>query len=104
MNDKETTNDSSIDGAASALSAGLGVSPCKHCGSERYVIKMLYKGYRNNVAVVECGECGGDTTPVVLDYFMPEAECYNKCRKAWNAANVTPNVSSTSPVPHNNKP
>jgi hypothetical protein len=56
---------------------------------------MLYKGHRNTVAVVECGECGGDTTPVVLDYFMPEAECYNKCREAWNAANMTPNAKVT---------
>jgi len=81
----------------SALDDGLGVAPCKHCGSERYIIKMLYKGHRNNVAVVECGYCGGDTTPVVLDYFMPEAECYNKCREAWNAANKTPNLNSTTP-------
>ncbi len=96
MTNKVTTDDHSIDSAASALSAGLGVKPCKHCGSERYIIKMLYNGHRNNVAVVECGECGGDTTPVVLDYFMPEAECYTKCREAWNAANETPNVSSAS--------
>ena len=91
MNEQVPTDDSSIDSAASALSAGLGVAPCRHCGSERYIIKMLYKGHRNDVAVVECGDCGGDTTPVMLDYFMPEAECYNKCREAWNAANVTPN-------------
>ena len=87
MTEQVPTDDSSIDSAASALSAGLGVAPCRHCGSERYIIKMLYKGHRNDVAVVECGDCGGDTTPVMLDYFMPEAECYNKCREAWNAAN-----------------
>ena len=87
-------------GAASALSAGLGVKPCRHCGSERYIIKMLYKGPRNNVAVVECGDCGGDTTPVMLDYFMPEAECYTKCREAWNAANETPNVQGNRASRH----
>lgn len=95
---EQTTNDSSADSGQSLLTDGLGVVPCKHCGSERYVIKMLYTGHRNNVAVVECGECRGDATPVVLDYFMPEAECYTKCREAWNVANKTPNVGAKAPT------
>lgn len=93
--DVESERTTKPERAASALDDGLGVTPCKHCGSQRYIIKMLYHGHRNNVAVVECGDCGGDTTPVVLDYFMPEAECYIKCQEAWNAANTTPNVELT---------
>ena len=86
--------------AASALSAGLGVANCKHCGSEDYTIQLLHVGFRQRILVVECRECRSDLIPVVLDYFMPEAECYSKWREAWNAANVTPNVVLTGAARH----
>ena len=79
----------------SALSAGLGVANCKHCGSKDYTIQLLHVGFRQRILVVECRECRYDLIPVVLDYFMPEAECYTKCREAWNAANETTNAALT---------
>ena len=90
------TNEKTTDSAASALSAGLGVANCKHCGSKDYTIQLLHVGFRQRILVVECRECRYDLIPVVLDYFMPEAECYTKCREAWNAANETPNANYTA--------
>ena len=97
------TNENTPDSAASVLSAGLGVANCKHCGSKDYTIQLLRVGFRQRILVVECRECRYDLIPVVLDYFMPEAECYSKCREAWNAANVTPNVELTGAAPHGQK-
>ena len=63
------------------------VEKCKHCGSERYVVNEIYTNYRRRVMLVECYECKHDAIPVVLDHFEPADEGYDRCRKAWNAAN-----------------
>jgi hypothetical protein len=69
------------------------IAKCHYCGSERdYQIMMLHTGLRQNLFIVECGNCKHDIIPIVVDYFLPDEKLYKKCRIAWNKVNAVPNV------------
>ena len=68
------------------------VANCICCGSNRYQIQHLYTGYRQRLLIVQCGDCKDEVIHVVVDGFCADADIYEKCRTAWNAANEVPNA------------
>lgn len=67
---------------------------CRYCGhaQDYQVIRMPTRGLRQNLFLVECGNCHYDIIPVVADHFLKEDDLYEKCKDAWNAVNAVPNV------------
>ena len=74
----------SVEAAGQAMTK---IAKCRHCGNERYHIRMVCAGYSQRLFIVECGDCHSQIIPVVTEYFEQGEPMYDKCREAWNAAN-----------------
>jgi len=60
---------------------------CTNCGNNFYEIRLVMRGMRDDLFVVQCSGCSKHLIPVKVSNFTTQKEINDACLSAWNEAN-----------------